>query len=239
MTSRAAASPSVRVITHVAKYCDDRQPPAVAMFPSAWNGASSTSMSQASTNGRLFMSVHAGIPVNKPSRASTSAPEHCAPISCREGSSGNRDSIRSSATTSRAFTPLPISTTSAPATNSIGRCPVTSTPFIEVTTGAGVVMKASSPSLRHRLISAEAMKLSSSLNPSKVTTATCITTPSVRWRDLQSSRRASPRARANRHSVDRYGRPSAAASPTVSPNSPNRRTRKRRSASLRACVAAL
>src|SRR5258708_5565990 len=38
-------------------------------------------------------------------------------------------------------------------------------------------MKASKPSLRHRLISAEAMKLSSSLNPSKVTTATCMATP--------------------------------------------------------------
>jgi hypothetical protein len=46
-----------------------------------------------------------------------------------------------------------------------------------VTTGVGVVMKASRPSLRQRLINAEAMKLSSSLNPSKVTTATCIATP--------------------------------------------------------------
>ncbi|MGX5187683.1 hypothetical protein ACWKT5_34225 [Streptomyces avermitilis] len=113
------------------------------------------------------MSVQAGMPSSNPSRASTSAPEHCAPISCREGSSGSLEIRRSSATTSRAFTPLPISTTSASVTNSIGRCPVTSTPFIDVTTGVGVVMKASKPSFRHRLISAEAMKLSRSLNPSK------------------------------------------------------------------------
>jgi hypothetical protein len=86
---------------------------------------------------------------------------------------------RSSATTSRVFTPLPISTASASVTNSIGRCPVTSTPFIDVTTGVGVVMKASRPSLRHLLTSADAMKLSSSLNPSKVTTATCMTTLSL------------------------------------------------------------
>ncbi len=39
MTSRAASSPSVRVITRVARCWDARRPPAVAMFPSAWNGA--------------------------------------------------------------------------------------------------------------------------------------------------------------------------------------------------------
>lgn len=33
MTSRAASSPSSRVITHAARYWDARQPPAVAMFP--------------------------------------------------------------------------------------------------------------------------------------------------------------------------------------------------------------
>ena len=48
---------------------------------------------------------------------------------------------------------------------------------VDVTTGVGAVMKASKLSFRHRLISAEAMKPSSSLNPSKVTMASCLTTP--------------------------------------------------------------
>ncbi|WP_445189486.1 hypothetical protein ACTXG6_20930 [Pseudonocardia sp. Cha107L01] len=174
MAARAAASPSVRLIVQAARYCDARQPPAVAMGPSAWNGASSTVTPQSSTNGRLVVSVHTGIDPSRPSFASTSAPEHWEPISWRVGSSGSASSRAGSATTSRVRMPLPTSTTSASAMNSSGRWPTTSTPFMDVTAVVGVVMYALSPAPRARLISAEAMKLSSSLNPSNVTMATCM-----------------------------------------------------------------
>jgi len=60
-------------------------------------------------------------------------------------------------------------------TNPSGRWPSTSTPFSDVTVRVGVVMYAVSPGAR--LIIAEAMKLSSSLNPSNVTMATCMGSP--------------------------------------------------------------
>ncbi len=74
--------------------------------------------------------------------------------------------------TSRVRMPLPIRTASASSMNSRPRCPTTATPFSDVTDGVGVVMYARTPGAR--LITAAAMKLSSSLNPSKVTTATCM-----------------------------------------------------------------
>lgn len=127
-TPRAAPSPSSPVITQVPRYWEAGQPPAVAAFPPAWNAASSTVTPRASTKGRLVRSVRAGMSFSNPSRAGTSAPEHCAPIDCRSGSSGSRETSRSSATTSRVLTPLPTSRASASVTNSIGRRPVTSMP---------------------------------------------------------------------------------------------------------------
>jgi len=67
-------------------------------------------------------------------------PEHCAPISCREGSSLIRESRPASATISRVLMPLPMMTASASRANSSGCWRRTTMPFIEVTSAAGDVM---------------------------------------------------------------------------------------------------
>lgn len=70
-----------------ARYCDARQPPAVATLPLATKGWFSTSTPASSTQGFVVRSVQAGTASSSPSLASTSVPEHCAPSSCRAGSS--------------------------------------------------------------------------------------------------------------------------------------------------------
>ncbi len=76
-----------RAIIQPARYCDDRHPPAVATLPCATNGASSTRTPASITQGLVVRSVQAGRSPIKPSLARISVPEHCAPISCRAGSS--------------------------------------------------------------------------------------------------------------------------------------------------------
>ena len=47
------------------------------------------------------VTVQAGMSASRPSRASSSAPEHCAPISCLMGSSCSRSRIRPSSAIAR------------------------------------------------------------------------------------------------------------------------------------------
>ena len=70
-----------RAIIHAARYCEDRQPPAVATLPCATKGASMTSTPASITQGLVVRSVQAGRSPIRPSFASSKVPEHCAPIS--------------------------------------------------------------------------------------------------------------------------------------------------------------
>ena len=174
MASRASRTEAPRAIIQVARYWDAKQPPAVAMFPCAMNGASMTFTPAAITHGFVVRSVHAGKLPIKPSFASSNVPEHCAPITWREGLRSICDSISSSAAISRVLTPLPISTASASRTNANGFCRSTMTPFIDVTRSVGDVICAAHPFGFNRLRIAAAINESSSLKPSNVKTAICI-----------------------------------------------------------------
>ena len=92
------------------------------------------------TQGFVVKSVQAGRSPISPSLASSNVPEHCAPMSCRRGSSLMRESKAASAAYSRVLTPLPMMMASASAANSSGCWRWTVTPFMEVTSAVGAVM---------------------------------------------------------------------------------------------------
>jgi hypothetical protein len=134
------------------------------MLSRAKNGWFRTSTPAAATHGLVVKSVQAGMPSSSPSRASTSAPEHWAAISCRDGSRrrSSRMIIRSSVT-SRVAMPLPTITASAPhASSRVDICSMT-TPFIEVTFAVGVAIVTRQPSPLTRLSTPSAISESSSL----------------------------------------------------------------------------
>jgi hypothetical protein len=161
-------------MTQAARYCDARQPPAVATLPFATKGWFSTATPAASTHGLVVRSVHAGTPSSSPSLASTSAPEHCAPSSCRDGSSCSCAIKAASATTSRVCMPLPTITASASLASRRDACASSTTPFIDRTRAEGLAIDTRQPGVLMRLRMPSAMSESSSLKPSKVRMAMCM-----------------------------------------------------------------
>src|SRR3990167_1816764 len=170
----AASTPSRRAITQAARYCDARHPPAVATLPRATNGWFSTSTPASCTQGLVVRSVQAGRPSSRPSLASTSVPEHCAPSSCRAGSSRSCAIKAASATTSRVCMPLPTMTASAAQASPKVVCASITTRFMDVTRAAGQAMDTRQPGFLTRLRMPRAMSESSSLKPSKVRMAMCM-----------------------------------------------------------------
>jgi hypothetical protein len=82
-------------------------------LPAAKKGWSSTSTPASCTQGLVVRSVQAGTAPRMPSLASSSVPEHCAPISGRAGSSRSAERTAGSAAISRVRMPLPTITASA------------------------------------------------------------------------------------------------------------------------------
>ncbi|MNC45901.1 hypothetical protein D3C75_948910 [compost metagenome] len=91
MASSASCGVARRAIIQAARYCEARQPPAVATLPCATKGASTTLTPASTTQGLVVRSVQAGRSPIRPSLASSRVPEHWAPINWRDGSSFSCD----------------------------------------------------------------------------------------------------------------------------------------------------
>ena len=121
------------------------QPPAVATLPRAKNGCSSTATPASCTQGRVVRSVQAGASASRPRRASTKAPEHCAPKSWRAGSNLSRAIMAASDTMSRVCAPLPTSTASAADASSSVAWASSISPLHERTRGVGLAIDTRQP----------------------------------------------------------------------------------------------
>ena len=122
----------------------------------------------------VVRSVHADTPSRSPSFARMSVPEHCAPSSCRAGSSFISPMIKGSLTMSLVRTPLPTITASAELASCRGICASMNIPFMDRTRGVGDAIETRQPGCLTRLRMPSATSESSSLKPSNVNMAMCI-----------------------------------------------------------------